>query len=63
MRRIYWPVLVRLFRLQNERFKKEMGQISQEISTRGFDREGLSQGMPFVWTGMDPGVIPFYLSV
>jgi hypothetical protein len=47
----------------NERFIKEMGQISKQISTRKFDEDGLSQGMPFIWTGMDPGVIPFYLSV
>ncbi len=47
----------------NERFMKEMGHISQDIRTRKFDDEGLSQGMPFVWTGMDPGAIPFYLSV
>jgi hypothetical protein len=47
----------------NERFMKEMGHISQDIRSRKFDDEGLSQGMPFVWTGMDPGVIPFYLSV
>ncbi|KAH7146704.1 lipoxygenase [Dactylonectria estremocensis] len=47
----------------NERFMEETGHISQEISNREFNDEGLSQGMPFVWTGMDPGVIPFYLSV
>ncbi|KAF9769304.1 hypothetical protein IL306_013292 [Fusarium sp. DS 682] len=47
----------------NERFMEEMGHISQEISNRKFDDDGLSQGMPFIWTGMDPGVIPFYMSV
>lgn len=47
----------------NKRFMEEMGHISQEIGSRKFDDKGLSQGMPFVWTGMDPGVIPFYLSV
>lgn len=47
----------------NEKFIEEMGQISKQISTRQFDSQGLSQGMPFVWTGMDPGVIPFFLSV
>ncbi|KAF4815990.1 Manganese lipoxygenase [Colletotrichum siamense] len=47
----------------NEQFMKAMGTISKEISTRKFDDQGLSQGMPFIWTGMDPGVIPFYLSV
>ncbi|KXH64208.1 manganese lipoxygenase [Colletotrichum salicis] len=49
--------------LANDRFMKEMGSIRREISGRRFDGEGLSQGMPFIWTGMDPGVIPFYLSV
>ncbi|KAK1723023.1 lipoxygenase [Colletotrichum acutatum] len=47
----------------NDRFIKDMGSISRKISGRRFDGEGLSQGMPFIWTGMDPGVIPFYLSV
>ncbi|KAK1475339.1 manganese lipoxygenase [Colletotrichum abscissum] len=47
----------------NDRFMKDMGSISRRISGRRFDSEGLSQGMPFIWTGMDPGVIPFYLSV
>ncbi|KAK1447540.1 manganese lipoxygenase [Colletotrichum melonis] len=47
----------------NDRFMRDMGSISRRISGRRFDSEGLSQGMPFIWTGMDPGVIPFYLSV
>ncbi|KAK1544119.1 manganese lipoxygenase [Colletotrichum paranaense] len=47
----------------NDRFMKDIGSISRRISGRRFDSEGLSQGMPFIWTGMDPGVIPFYLSV
>ncbi|EGU80482.1 hypothetical protein FOQG_18345 [Fusarium oxysporum f. sp. raphani 54005] len=54
---------VRAVAAANERFMEEMGHISQEISNRKFDDDGLSQGMPFIWTGMDPGVIPFYLSV
>ncbi|KAL2873152.1 hypothetical protein SGCOL_011711 [Colletotrichum sp. CLE4] len=49
--------------LANDRCMKDTGSISNEISGRRFDGEGLSQGMPFIWTGMEPGVIPFYLSV
>jgi hypothetical protein len=47
----------------NQKYINEMGKIGKEISTRKFDKDGLSQGMPFIWRGMDPAVIPFFLSV
>jgi hypothetical protein len=47
----------------NERFMTDMRQISEDINKKTFDEEGLCQGMPFVWKGMDPGQIPFFLSV
>ena len=37
--------------------------ISDEISGRTFDEEGLAQGMPFLWRNLDPMRIPFFLSV
>ncbi|KAH7303981.1 lipoxygenase [Stachybotrys elegans] len=47
----------------NDAYREGMHLISQGINTRTFDENGLSQGMPFIWRGMDPGVIPFFLSV
>lgn len=43
-------------------FMASMQSFSSEVSSRGFDSEGLSQGMPFVWTALDPNVIPFYVA-
>ena len=37
--------------------------VSDEISGRTFDEEGLAQGMPFLWRNLDPMRIPFFLSV
>ncbi|KAL8404714.1 hypothetical protein RB594_009543 [Gaeumannomyces avenae] len=47
----------------NARFVEDTGRISREIEGRGFDGKGLSQGMPFVWTALNPAVNPFFLSV
>ncbi|KAI9665926.1 MAG: hypothetical protein M1821_003861 [Bathelium mastoideum] len=47
----------------NERFMMQMRSISNEVNQKAFDEEGLCQGMPFVWKGMDPAQIPFFLSV
>jgi hypothetical protein len=47
----------------NAKFIEGMDAISKEISGRKFDSEGLSQGMPVIWKGMDPGLVPFFLSV
>ena len=47
----------------NERFMTEMREISEHINKKSFDKDGLCQGMPFVWKGMDPAQIPFFLSV
>ena len=44
-------------------FYKEMEVFSQKIRQRGFDAEGLSQGMPFLWQALDPSRIPYFLSV
>ncbi|GAP93054.1 putative manganese lipoxygenase [Rosellinia necatrix] len=47
----------------NERFMADMRAISDDINEKTFDEAGLCQGMPFVWRAMDPGQIPFFLSV
>ena len=44
-------------------FEKEMRAFSDMVRQRGFDSEGLSQGMPFVWQALDPKRIPYFLSV
>ncbi|KAH8844586.1 hypothetical protein MCOR27_009870 [Pyricularia oryzae] len=51
------------YRRANQRFVRAMGRISDEVKARRFDDRGLSQGMPFIWQALDPGNIPFYLSV
>ncbi len=40
-------------------FMDKMQRFSDEVSGRGFDNKGLSQGMPIVWRALDPNVAPF----
>ncbi|KAH8924457.1 Lipoxygenase [Atractiella rhizophila] len=44
-------------------FKNRMVAFSKVFKARSFDENGLSQGMPFVWTVLDPLETPFYLTV
>jgi len=44
-------------------FKKTMDAFSSTVKARKFDSKGLSQGMPFVWQGLDPNVAPFGVTV
>ncbi|ATZ47343.1 hypothetical protein BCIN_02g06330 [Botrytis cinerea B05.10] len=44
-------------------FREAMQNFSEVVGGRTFDIDGLSQGMPFVWKGLDPGQIPYFLSV
>ena len=46
-----------------ERFRDEMEGIGRKVEGKGFDENGLSQGMPFVWKVLDPRKIPYFLSV
>ncbi len=46
-----------------ETFMQAMAGLSKKISSRGFDENGLSEGMPFVYRTLDPGYIPFFCSV
>lgn len=45
------------------RFRSDMVRIGQQIDRKRFDKNGLSQGMPFVWKLLDPRKIPYFLSV
>lgn len=45
------------------KFRSSMMRISEEIRSRKFDENGLSQGMPFIWRSIDPRKIPYYLCV
>lgn len=44
-------------------FKAAMEAFSDCVAGRGFDEEGLSQGMPFVWQALDPRVAPYSITV
>jgi hypothetical protein len=46
-----------------ETFLSTMRDLSAQIRGRVFNSQGLSQGMPFIWKGLDPGTIPFYFAV
>jgi len=43
------------------KFQTAMESQSAKIQARKFDSNGLSQGMPFIWKGLDPKRIPFEL--
>lgn len=45
------------------RFRDDMTRIGTRMDTKGFDDDGLSQGMPYVWKVLDPRKIPYFLSV
>ncbi|TVY94043.1 Manganese lipoxygenase [Lachnellula willkommii] len=44
-------------------FEKEMLAQSKAIAARSFDKDGLSQGMPFIWRSLDPQRAPYYLTI
>lgn len=44
-------------------FKGAMEAFSDTVAARGFDAQGLSQGMPFVWQALDPRVAPYSITV
>lgn len=50
-------------RAANQKFMKDMQARSKVVGGRTFDKSGLSQGMPFVWKALDPGVIPWSLTI
>ena len=44
-------------------FHTDMSDASKEFQARGFDGQGLSQGMPFVWKALGLEAMPFFFSV
>lgn len=44
-------------------FKVNLEGLSDEIQGRGFNEDGLAQGMPFIWNALDPRIAPFFLTV
>lgn len=44
-------------------FQATMEAFSGIVSARTFDSNGLSQGMPFLWQGLDPNVAPFSVTI
>jgi arachidonate 15-lipoxygenase (second type)/8-lipoxygenase (S-type) len=46
----------------NAAFMQSMQSFSAQVSSRNFDANGLSQGMPFVWKALDPNVAPYSIT-
>lgn len=46
-------------RRANDRFMETMRARSRVVKSRGFGKDGLSQGMPFVWNALDPDIAPW----
>lgn len=44
-------------------FQAKMMKFSDVVSSRVFDSEGLSQGMPFIWRALDPQRAPYFLTI
>jgi len=44
-------------------FMDKMHDLADDVHSRGFDENGLSNGMPFVYRTLDPSYIPFFCSV
>ncbi|KAF1979237.1 Lipoxygenase [Bimuria novae-zelandiae CBS 107.79] len=45
------------------KFKQAMQEFSKEVRARTFDKNGLSQGAPFLWKALDPLEAPFSLTI
>lgn len=50
-------------RAATKSFNATMEAFSEEVSTRQFNEDGLSQGMPLLWKALDPNVIPYSVSI
>lgn len=44
-------------------FRHVINKFSRRVGERKFDKDGLSQGMSFVWKALDPEVAHFYLAI
>lgn len=53
----------RATRLAQEVFKKKMEGFSAVVRGRGFDASGLSRGMPYLWTALDPNTASYWLTI
>ncbi|RDL33922.1 Lipoxygenase [Venustampulla echinocandica] len=45
------------------KFQTTLMRFSDVVSSRGFDAEGLCQGMPFIWRTLDPQRAPYFLTI
>jgi hypothetical protein len=50
-------------RKEADTYMKSMKALSARIRAKCFDKDGLSEGMPFVWKAVDPGTIPYFFAV
>jgi arachidonate 15-lipoxygenase (second type)/8-lipoxygenase (S-type) len=44
-------------------YRGSMQAFSKKVRARTFDKNGLSQGMPFIWKTLDPEGAPFWLAI
>ena len=44
-------------------FLESMKKLIAKIRAKSFDKNGLSEGMPFIWRAVDPGTIPYFFAV
>lgn len=44
-------------------YQSAMLAFSAKVRARVFDKNGLCQGMPFIWRGVDPGTIPWFFAI
>lgn len=45
------------------RYREQLRELDEKINGRGFGKDGLSQGMPFVYKTLRPGGFPYYLAI
>lgn len=61
------PVMLTLMNNQTQAaaatFQSTMAAFSDSVRARGFDDQGLSQGMPFVWQALDPRVALYSVTI
>ena len=44
-------------------FRSKMREFSEEVRRRDFNEMGLSKGMPYLWTALDPGTASYWLTI
>lgn len=45
------------------KYQADMLSFSRGVRVRSFGSDGLWNGMPFIWRGVDPGTIPWFFAI